>query len=808
MKISYNWLKQFINLDWEPEKTSELLTNLGLEVEGLEKYSSIKGGLEGIIVGHIEKCEKHPNADRLKVTSVNVGKETLLKIVCGAPNVKKGQKVAVATIGTTLYNSDGESWKIKKGKIRGEESNGMLCAEDEIGLGESHDGILILDDKFKPGDPLSNYYDVESDYIFEIGLTPNRADAMSHYGTARDIKAGLIQLGINSELMSPSVSGFHVDNRSLKIDIDVADKKKAPRYCGITISGVSVNNSPSWLQNRLKAIGLSPINNVVDVTNYVLHSLGQPLHAFDADKITGQKVIVRNAIKGEKFTTLDGIERDLDSEDLMICNSKEPMCIAGVFGGLNSGVSNLTTSIFLESAYFDPVSIRKSSKRHGISTDASFRFERGVDPNITKYALKFAAMLIAEITGGEISSDPRDEYPNKIEDKQVFINFMKTNKIIGEEIPKETIKKILSSLEIKVNNVTEAGLGLTIPSYRNDVTREIDVIEEILRVYGYNNIQIKNKLNSSISNSSRITNHKIENVVAEQLVGHGFFEIMTNSLTSKNYIQFGNSSDENEFVKILNPLSSDLAILKNNMLFSGLESIKYNLNRQQNRLKLFEFGKTYHQTNGERKEINNLALFITGNIDSLNWKSSKAKTDFFFTKGIVNSILNKLGIIKYKETISKNNIFEYGQNLLIKEKSLVEYGLINSDIIKYFSIDQNIFYINFNWNLITDLIKDKNIKYKQIPKFPEVKRDFALLVDNNISFESISKIAKKTDQKFLKNIVLFDVYNGENLPKGKKSYAVSFTLQDETKTLTEKEIDKIMSKLENSFKDELGAELR
>ena len=808
MKISYNWLKQFINLDWEPEKTSELLTNLGLEVEGLEKYSSIKGDLEGIIVGHIEKCEKHPNADRLKVTSVNVGKETLLKIVCGAPNVKKGQKVAVATIGTTLYNSDGESWKIKKGKIRGEESNGMLCAEDEIGLGESHDGILILDDKFKPGDPLSNYYDVESDYIFEIGLTPNRADAMSHYGTARDIKAGLIQLGINSELMSPSVSGFHVDNRSLKIDIDVADKKKAPRYCGITISGISVNNSPSWLQNRLKAIGLSPVNNVVDVTNYVLHSLGQPLHAFDADKITGQKVIVRNAIKGEKFTTLDGIERDLDSEDLMICNSKEPMCIAGVFGGLNSGVSNLTTSIFLESAYFDPVSIRKSSKRHGISTDASFRFERGVDPNITKYALKFAAMLIAEVAGGEISSDPRDEYPNKIEDKQVFINFMKTNKIIGEEIPKETIKKILSSLEIKVNNVTEAGLGLTIPSYRNDVTREIDVIEEILRVYGYNNIQIKNKLNSSISNSSRITNHKIENVVAEQLVGHGFFEIMTNSLTSKNYIQFGESSDENEFVKILNPLSSDLAILKNSMLFSGLESIKYNLNRQQNRLKLFEFGKTYHQTNGERKEINNLALFITGNINSLNWKSPKVKTDFFFTKGIVNSILNKLGIIKYKETISKNNIFEYGQNLLIKEKSLVEYGLINSDIIKYFSIDQNIFYINFNWNLITNLIKDKNIKYKQIPKFPEVKRDFALLVDNNISFESISKIAKKTDQKFLKNIVLFDVYNGENLPKGKKSYAVSFTLQDETKTLTEKEIDKIMSKLENSFKDELGAELR
>ena len=808
MKISYNWLKEFIKFDLDPEKISSYLTNLGLEVEGIENYSPVKGGLEGLVVGEIKECIKHPNADRLNITHVNIGNNNELKIICGAPNVSKGQKVAVATIGTTLYSANGESWKIKKGKIRGEESNGMLCSEDEIGLGTNHKGILILNEKTKPGTPLKNYFNIDNDFIFEIGLTPNRADAMSHYGTARDLKAGLKQVGINAELMEPSISGFHVSNRSLKIEVDVQDKTKAPRYCGITISGVTVNDSPSWLQNRLKSIDVKPINNIVDITNYVLHSVGQPLHAFDVDKIKGGKVIIRNAKKKEEFITLDGVNRKLDTEDLIICNSDEPMCIAGVLGGLNSGITESTVNVFLESAYFDPITVRKTSKRHNISTDASFRFERGIDPNLTEYALKYAAMLIAEIAQGEISSDPLDEYQTKTNDNQVFLSFKNINNLIGEVIPKETVKRILSSLEIKVNNVTEAGLGLTIPAYRNDVTREIDVIEEILRVYGYNNVSLKNKFNYSVPKSNKSSNHKIENTIANQLVNYGFYEIMTNSLSSEKYLKFSNVINIEESIKILNPLSKDLAILKQSMLFTGLETIEYNLNRQQSILKLFEFGKTYHQTNGKSKEINNLALFMTGNIDSLHWKSSKEKIDFFFTKGVVNSILNKLGIVKYKEILSKNNIFEYGQNIMMKETSLVEYGLINSDITKHFSIDQNIFYINFNWNLITNLIKDKNIKYKQISKFPEVKRDFALLVDNDISFDSISKIAKKTDQKFLKSVVLFDVYNGENLPKGKKSYAVSFTLQDKTRTLTEKEIDKIMSRLENSFKDELGAELR
>ena len=807
MKISYNWLKQYINLKLGPEKISELLTNLGLEVEGVQKYSSIKGGLEGIVVGHVKDCTKHPNADKLKITNVDVGSNKLLKIVCGAPNVDKGQKVAVATVGTTIYSSNG-SLKIKKVKIRGEESNGMLCAEDEIGLGSSNDGILVLKPTSIPGEPLKKYYDVENDYIFEIGLTPNRSDAMSHYGTARDIKAGLTQMGINVELMSPSVSKFHVDNRSLKIDIEVIDKVKVPRYCGITISGVKVNSSPTWLINRLNAIGLSPINNIVDVTNYVLHSLGQPLHAFDADKIVGQKVTIRNAKKAEKFITLDGIERKLDTDDLMICNDDEPMCIAGVFGGLNSGIENSTKNIFLESAYFDPVSVRKTSKRHGLSTDASFRFERGVDPNITKYALKYAAMLIAELSSGEISSDPRDEYATKIEDKQVFLSFKNTNNLIGEEIPKETIKRILSSLEIKVNNVTESGLGLTIPSYRNDVNREVDVIEEILRVYGYNNIGTQNKLNSSISNSSKLSSYKIENVIANQLVSYGFYEIITNSLTNQKHIKYSNPNKQGEYVKILNPLSSDLSVLKTSMLFAGLEAIEHNLNRQQNDLRLFEFGKTYHEINDSREEFNHLSLFLTGKDNHVHWKNSNENIDIFYIKGIVVSILEKLGINNFKEKTSENKIFNHGQELIIKNEIVLEYGQIENSLTDEFSINQNVFYANFYWDSIVKLIILNNTKFKPIPKFPEVKRDFSLLINDNVNFDSILKIARKNNKKFIKDINLFDVYNGEKLPKGKKSYSISFTLQDDTKTLTDSEIDKIMSKLENSFKKELGAILR
>lgn len=808
MKISYNWLKQFINIDWTPEKTSELLTNLGLEVEGIEAYASVKGGLKGIVVGEVKTCKQHPNADRLKLTTVDVGDDQILKIVCGAPNVAAGQKVAVATIGTTLYTKEGESWKIKKGKIRGEESYGMLCAEDELGLGPNHDGIMVLDKDSVIGSPLADIFNIENDVVFEIGLTPNRADAMSHYGTARDLKAGLIQEGLNPELMSPSVSGFHVDNRTLKIDVAVESKDKAPRYCGITISGAKIEASPGWMQQRLKAIGLQPINNVVDITNYVMHSLGQPLHAFDADKISDQKIIVRNAKKDEKFTTLDRIERSLDVEDLMICDNNGPMCIAGILGGLNSGISNSTTNIFLESAYFDPVSIRKSAKRHGISTDASFRFERGIDPEKTKYVLKYAASLISEITGGEISSDPSDEYSKKIKDKQVFLSFENINKLIGQKIPKETVKEILSSLEIKVNNVTESGLGLTIPAYRNDVEREVDVIEELLRVYGYNNISINDKLNSSISNASKNNGHKIENALANQLVSLGFYEIMTNSLTTQKYTALSASLNTNDSITLLNPLSNDLATLRRSMLFSGLETIAYNLNRQQESLRLFEFGKTYHLANEERKENKHLSILMTGQKAPLHWRNQKENIDFFYTKGIVSALIEKMGISKLKNSPATNAIFEEGQMLKLGKTTLVEYGIVKNSISSTFGIDQAVYFVDFKWDAIENSIKTTNVKFKPIPKFPEVKRDFALLIDEDISFEAIYKVAKHTDQKYLKEISLFDVYKGNNLPTGKKSYAISFTLQDSTKTLTDKEIETIMSKLQKQLEKKVGAELR
>jgi len=808
MKISYNWIKQYVNTEWSPEKTSELLTDLGLEVEGTEVFQSVKGGLEGIVVGEVLDCTQHPNADRLKLTSVNIGYKEPLKIVCGAPNVAKGQKVAVATIGTTLYTAEGEPWKIKKGKIRGEESHGMLCAEDELGLGTGHEGILVLDNDLKVGTALSDYFEVEDDIVFEIGLTPNRADAMSHFGTARDLRAGLIQNGLNPELMSPSVSGFHVNSRTLKIDIDVKDKIKAPRYCGVTISGVKVDNSPTWLQNKLKAIGLVPINNIVDITNFVLHGLGQPLHAFDADKITDKKVIVRTAHKNEKFTTLDNVERKLHQDDLVICNSKQPMCIAGVFGGLNSGISTTTTNIFLESAYFDPVSIRKTAKRHGLSTDASFRFERGIDPNITKYALKYAALLITEIAGGEISSDIRDEYPSKIEDTQVLLSYKNITNIIGQEIPKETIKQILTSLEIKVNSVTEAGLGLTIPAYRNDVQREIDVIEEILRVYGYNTIEFTNKLNASISNSTKKEQHLVENKIADHLVSLGFYEIMTNSLTAEKHIGLSSELAEDNYVKILNPLSNDLSLLRRSVLFSGLEALAFNLNRQQANLKMFEFAKTYHRFDDKREEFKHLGLFMSGSKTTESWTTSPSSIDFFYLKGIISSIFEKIGLTNLKAKPTKNDVFEESLALAIGKTNAVEFGIVKQSICKAFGIEQQVLFADFNWDLVFSCIKSNKVKFKPISKFPEVRRDFALLINEDITFDTIYQIAKKTDSKILTDINLFDVYKGKNLPEGKKSYAVSFMLKDDSKTLTDKQIDKLMSKLLKKFESEIGAVLR
>ena len=808
MKISYNWLKQFIKIDWTAEKTSELLTDLGLEVEGLEPFQSVKGGLQGIVIGHVLSCKKHPNADRLKITTVDIGLETPLSIVCGAPNVTTGQNVAVAAVGTTLYSAEGEAWTIKKGKIRGEESHGMLCAEDELGLGESHDGIMVLEDSLEIGSPLANHYEIEDDLVFDIGLTPNRADAMSHYGTARDLMAWLSQHGINSKLISPSVTAFHVDDRSLKIDVNIEDKLKAPRYCGLTISEVVVKDSPLWLQNRLRAIGLSPINNIVDATNYVLHDLGQPLHAFDADRISGKKIIVKTVKAGTKFVTLDGVERTLHDEDLMICDAEKPLCIAGVFGGENSGVSKETNSIFLESAYFNPVSIRKSAKRHGLNTDASFRFERGIDPNITKYALKRAALLIIEISGGKITSELIDEYPNKIEDAQVFLTFDKTNKLIGEELPKETIKSILSALEIKVNNVTESGLGLTIPAYRNDVQREVDVIEEILRVYGYNNIKITDKLNASISNTSKYESYKIENVIANQLVGQGFYEILNNSLTSDKYTDFSGQLQEASEVKILNPLSKDLSVMRQSLIFSGLESIAFNINRQQTDLKLFEFGKTYHNSEAHKEELNHLSIFVTGNKTEKHWNTTETAVDYFYLKGLVTSVFERLGIQKLKSAPLSNDMFSEGQHLNVGKHALVEFGSLKTALLKQFGISQNVFCANFKWDNLLKVINQQPIKFKDISKYPEVKRDFSLLINEDVTFESIFKLAKQTENNVLKDVNLFDVYTGDKLPEGKKSYAVSFTLQDINKTLTDTQIDKIMSKIQKRLESELSAELR
>ncbi|WP_299010584.1 phenylalanine--tRNA ligase subunit beta [uncultured Tenacibaculum sp.] len=808
MKISYNWLQQFLQTDWEAEKTGELLTDLGLEVEGIETVESIKGSLKGVVVGEVLTCEKHANADKLKVTTVDLGNGTPVQIVCGAPNVAAGQKVPVATVGTMLYDEKGEGFKIKKGKIRGEESHGMICAEDELGLGQSHDGIMVLDENLAPGTPCSEVFNIETDYVFEIGLTPNRADAMSHYGVARDLRAGLIQQGTNIELISPSVSDFHVDERTHKIDIEIEDKDLVPRYCGITITDVEVKESPEWIQNRLKAIGLTPKNNIVDITNYVLHELGQPLHAFNASKIRGGKVVVKTLEEGTKFTTLDDVERELSSEDIMICDADDnPLCIGGVFGGAQSGVTEHTTSIFLESAYFNPVSVRKTAKRHGLNTDASFRFERGIDINTTKYALKRAALLIEEYAGGKMSSDILDFYPVKVEDFEVFLSFENAYKLIGQEIPKETIKKILASLDIKINSVTEAGLGLVVPSYRVDVQREADIIEEILRVYGYNNIEFSHKLNTSISFDSD-KEVKIENIVADQLTSLGFNETMANSLTKADYIELSENLNADFNVEMLNPLSNDLKVMRQSLLFSGLESVAYNINRKNNSLKFYEFGKTYHKYESGYQENKHLTLFVTGNRTQDSWKVASQASDFFYVKGIVTALLSRLGIDKLKTTPTKSDVFSEGITLSLGKTKLVELGVVKRAILKEFSIKQEVLFVDFNWQNILDLVGKKKIKVADLPKFPAVKRDLALLLDNKVEFKEIYNLAFQSERKLLKEVDLFDVYEGDKLPEGKKSYAVSFVLQDENKTLADKQIDKIMQKLQQTFEKNLDAVLR
>jgi phenylalanyl-tRNA synthetase beta chain len=809
MRISYNWIKQFIKTDLKSEEIADILTDLGLEVEGVDAFESLKGGLQGVVIGHVLTCEKHPDADKLKITTVDLGDGNApVQIVCGAPNVAAGQKVPVATIGTKLFDKEGNAFEIKKGKIRGQESHGMICAEDELGLGESHDGIMILDAALQAGTPAAKVFDIETDEVFEIGLTPNRADAMSHMGVARDLRAGLLQHGKSSELITPSVSKFKVEKRTLKIDVKVADSKLVPRYCGVTISGITVKPSPSWLQNKLKAIGLTPKNNVVDVTNYVLHELGQPLHAFDAAHIEGNKINVSTVAAGTKFVTLDDVERTLHEEDVMICDANGPLCIAGVFGGKTSGVSETTTAIFLESAYFNPVSVRKTAKRHGLNTDASFRFERGIDPNITEYALKRAALLIQEVAGGEITSDIIDVYPKKIEDFSVFIHFNKVNKIIGEEIKPDTIKKILASLDIKVNSISEVGLGLTIPAYRVDVTREIDVIEEILRVYGYNNIQIPGKLNATVANAARTEEFNVQNTIATQLCALGFNEMMANSLTTPDYVALSEQLEAAHNVVMLNPLSNDLSAMRQSLLFSALEAVSFNCNRRRTDLKFFEFGKSYHNTTEGYIEEKHLTLTLSGNKNNESWLKAQEKSDFFLLKGYVMAVVSRLGLDQKVTSLPfSNDVFSEGMALAIGKEVIVEFGVVKKLIIKHFDIKQEVLYADFNWGKMQKYISNK-IKYTDIPKYPEVRRDFALLVDEKIQFEQIYTLAKQTEKSLLKEVNLFDVYQGANLPEGKKSYAVSFILQDHSKTLTDTQIDKIMSKLQGNFESQLGASLR
>ena len=806
MKISLNWLQQYIKLDLEVNQISEFLTDTGLEVEGIEEIESIKGGLKGIVIGELVTCHQHPNADRLKVTTVNIG-ESVLDIVCGAPNVVAGQKVLVATIGTVLYDGE-ESFKIKKGKIRGEVSMGMICAEDELGLGSSHDGIMVLPNELEVGTLASDYFKIENDTVFEIGLTPNRSDAMGHFGVARDLKTVLNHNGSELEMCLPSLKQFKTDNNNLSISVEVENSELCPRYSGVSISGIKIEPSPEWLKNRLKSIGIESKNNIVDVTNFVLHETGQPLHAFDAKKITGNKIVVKTLSEKTKFITLDEVERDLSAEDLMICNEKEGMCLAGVFGGLDSGVSDSTTSIFLESAYFNPVSVRKTAKRHHLSTDSSFRFERGCDPNMTLYALKRTALLIQEIAGGEISSEIVDIYPNEIKHFELELTYKKLDSLIGEKIEREAVKSILTDLEIEVVSENQTGLSLKVPPFRADVQREVDVIEEVLRIYGFNTVKIPSKLNTSISHSDEVNPEQIRNITSDLLSSNGFSEIMNNSLTKESYIHLISELNEEENVKILNPLSQDLNVMRQSLLFSGLENISYNINRKNQDLKLYEFGKTYHKVEGENQEKEHLMLLLTGKVNSENWNTTKDKTDFFVMKEKVEHILFRLGITKIKsEEIST---YGFSEGLMYKHKKnrLVCFGKVDKKIIKSFGIKQELYYADFNWDLILNLVLNTKIKYSEVSKFPSVKRDLSLLIDKEVTFKELNTIAKQTETKILKSVNLFDVYEGDKLPEGKKSYALSFILEDNTKTLTDKYIDKVMNKLISSYETKVGAEVR
>jgi phenylalanyl-tRNA synthetase beta chain len=815
VKISYNWLKQYIDINESPEELSKILVNLGLEVEGLEEWQSVKGGLEGFVIGEVMECKKHPNSDHLSITKVSLGSGEPLNIVCGAPNVAAGQKVVVATLGTKIYSGN-EIFEIKKSKIRGELSEGMICAEDEMGIGTSHDGILVLEPSAKPGTLAKDYFKVENDYVFEIGLTPNRIDSASHYGVARDLKAYYDQHK-STKLTKPSIDSFKTDNHDLTISVKVENTEACHRYSGVTIKGVTIKESPEWLKNRLKAIGQKPISNIVDITNFILHETGQPLHAFDADKICGNKVVVRTTPEGTPFKTLDGVERKLSATDLMICNDKEGMCIGGIFGGIDSGVSDTTKNVFLESAYFNPVWIRKSAKYHGLNTDSSFRFERGVDPNNNIYALKRAALLIKELAGGTISSDVVDIYPEPIADFKVDVTFKEIDTLIGKKLEHSKITSILKSLEIKIDKETEEGLSLSVPPFKVDVKGGADIIEEILRIYGYNNVEFSQKVMSSLSYAPKPEPYKVQNMVSDYLSNNGFNEIMCNSLTKSAYYE---KRDEykNRIAYLLNPLSSDLNCMRQSLVFGALESIARNINHKNNNLKFYEFGNCYFYDKKEGIEYHlkqysenyRLGIFITGLAEETNWITKKESTTFYHIKTFVNNVLLKVGVnvssLKVKEI--EHPLLTNGIAYFAGNQKVAEFGQVKKELLKEFDIKQDVFACEINWNLVLQLIKNYKVTFSELPKYPEVYRDLSMVLDTNVTYEQLLQISKKVEPKLIKHISLFDVYQGDKIEKGKKSYALSFVLQHEEKTLTDDQIDKVMNNLMKAFEKELGAMIR
>ncbi|MDH4057415.1 MAG: phenylalanine--tRNA ligase subunit beta [Cyclobacteriaceae bacterium] len=803
MTISFNWLKEYIDLPESPEEIGQVLTSTGLEVENIEIWESVKGGLMGLVIGEVVTCTKHPNADKLSLTTVNVGGKNLLPIVCGASNVRAGQKVVVATPGTMLYPTKGESFTIKSTKIRGEQSEGMICAEDEIGLGENHDGIIVLETDLPNGTPASEFYDIQSDFVFEIGLTPNRADAASHIGVARDLKAAL-----KREVKWPTVGTFKVDNQSLTIPVKIENKEACPRYSGVTISGVSVKESPSWLKTRLQSIGIDPINNIVDLTNYVLHETGQPLHAFDADEISGKQVIVKTLSEGSSFVTLDKKERKLLSTDLMICNANEGMCIAGVFGGIKSGISEKTKNIFLESAYFSADSIRKTSMHHGLKTDASFRFERGTDPNLTVFALKRAAMLIQEIAGGKISSEVVDVYPSPIQNRKIEVKDKNVNRLIGKVIPRTEVISILNRLDIEVIDSKEDRYTVSVPPYRVDVIQEADVVEEILRIYGFNSIELSEFAGSDyIANFPEKDINKFKNALGGMLVSNGFFEIITNSLTNEAYHQKLNLEFKGQPIRILNKLSEEQGILRQSLLFTGLEVCAHNINRKQKDLKLFEFGKTYFKENAAYREEEFLALFMSGNLEEENWQRKTSAVSYYDIAQCVTQLIDKAGVNKLKQQVIKHPLFDYAVQLSKGENNYGVLGKVKTALQKELGIKQDVFYAELNTLL---LFKDSNPKLvaREVPRFPEVRRDLSLVLDRQVSFEEVRKLVLTTEKRLIREIITFDVYEGDKIPEGKKAYALGFTLLDENKTLTDEEIDSTMNNLMVAFEQKLGAVIR